>query len=240
MLTLLVLTLAACAMEPDDLSEVDQEPEDFIVDTADGKADGVPATFDANTIVSDPMLTTVDAMSITDVQAFFDESPYSNRSWLASYSESGESAAQMVVDAATLHGVNPLMLIARMQVETSLVSKTTRPTQRMINRALGCGCPDGAACNPAYAGLRKQLDCGARVMRRWYDGSSDGTGLWVRGVAKSTLDPRRVTPTNHATASLYAYTPWVLVNRGGNWLAWNVTRKYVRHAEARGLLTVPD
>ena len=28
----------------------------------------------------------------------------------------------------------------------------------------------------------------------------------------------------------------MLVNRGGNWLVWNVTRKYVRHAIARGLL----
>jgi hypothetical protein len=240
MLTLLALVLSACAMEPDDLSDVDHEAEDFIVDSVDGKADGVPATFDANTIVSDAMLTTVDAMSVTDVQTFFEQSPYANRSWLASYTENGVTAAQMLVDAAALHEINPLMLIARLQVETSLVSKTARPTQRMINRALGCGCPDGAACNPAYAGLRKQLDCGARVMRRWYDGSLDGTGAWKRGVAKSTLDPRRVTPANHATASLYAYTPWVLVNRGGNWLAWNVTRKYARHAEARGLLTVPD
>ncbi len=240
MLTILALLLAACTMGPDDLSDVDQEPDDFVVDTEDGKADGVPATFSANSIVSDKMLTTVDAMSVADVQTFLEKTPYSNRSWLASYSEGGVSAAQMVVDAAVLHKVNPLMLISRMQVETSLVSKTTKPTTKMINRALGCGCPDGAACNPAYAGLKKQLDCGARVMRRWYDGSTNGTGLWVRGVTKSTLDPRRVTPANHATASLYAYTPWVLVGSGGNWLAWNVTRKYVRHAEARGLITVPE
>lgn len=240
MLTILALLLAACTAAPDDLSDVDPEPDDFVVDSEDGKADGVPATFSANTIVSDSMLTTVDAMSVTDVQTFLEQTPYSTRSWLASYTESGVSAAQMVVDAAVLHQVNPLMLIARMQVETSLVSKTTRPTTRMINRALGCGCPDGAACNPAYAGLKKQLDCGARVMRRWYDGSIDGTGEWKRGVAKTTLDPRRVTPANHATASLYAYTPWVLVGSGGNWLAWNVTRKYVRHAEARGLIAVPE
>jgi hypothetical protein len=26
----------------------------------------------------------------------------------------------------------------------------------------------------------------------------------------------------------------VLVGTGGNWLVWNVTRKYVRHAQASG------
>ncbi len=53
---------------------------------------------------------------------------------------------------------------------------------------------------------------------------------------RRTLDPRPITPKNRAPASLYAYTPWVLVNRGGNWLVWSVTRKYVRHAIAKGLL----
>ena len=244
LLPLVALTLSfatACAMEVDDegLGE-HEEVEDFVVDPADGKSDGVPATFDANTIVSDPMLTTATAMTVDDVQAFFEKSPYNNRSWLASYSEDGVSAAELIVRAAVTHDVNPLILIARMQVETSMVSKTVQPTQRTINRALGCGCPDGASCNPAYSGLQKQLDCGARIMRKWYDGSIDGTGAWKRGVSKSTLDPRRVTPANHATASFYAYTPWVLVGRGGCWLAWNVTRKYVRHAEATGLLTVPE
>lgn len=237
---LVVMAVAACAVDTEDGEH--EELEDFVVDPddGDGKADGLPATFSQNTIVTDVLLTTVEAMSADDVQKFFETSPYGTRSWLASYSENGMTAAQIVVQAATTHDVNPLILISRMQVETSLVSKTVKPTQRMINRALGCGCPDGAACNPAYAGLQKQLDCGARTFRRWYDGSVSGSGLWNKGVTKSTLDPRRVTPANHATASFYAYTPWVLVNRGGNWLAWNVTRKYVRHAEAKGLMTLPE
>ena len=47
---------------------------------------------------------------------------------------------------------------------------------------------------------------------------------------------RTVTPANHATASLYAYTPWVLVGRGGNWLVWNISKKYVKYAEDEGLI----
>jgi len=232
---------ASCAVTVDDGSEPEEHEEmaDFDVDPADGKGDGVSATFNQNDIITNDMLTTATAMSVEDVQKFFEVTPYGTRSWLASYSENGLTAAELVVQAAMTYEVNPLILIARMQCETSIVSKTTKPTQHAINRALGCGCPDGMTCNPNYAGLQKQLDCSARVHRKWFDKSIDGTGLWVQGVTKSTLDPKRVTPANHATASLYAYTPWVLVGRGGSWLAWNVTRKYARSAEARGLITLP-
>ena len=123
-----------------------------------------------------------------------------------------------------------------MQVETSLISKTVRPSTSRLDRALGCGCPDGAACASQFRGFAKQLVCGAKTMRRWFDASEDGTGQWRVGTTRKTLDNKSVRPVNHATASLYAYTPWVLVGRGGAWLVWNVTRKYVRHAEAAGYI----
>src|SRR6185369_5171369 len=132
----------------------------FDVDPADAKADGLPTTFDQNLVVTDALLIDSLAMSVDDVQAFFEKNPYGTSSWLAKYRSDGMSAAEMVVEAAVAHEINPLILIARMQVETSLVSKTTAPSERMINRALGCGCPDGGSCNPAYSGLRSQLDCG--------------------------------------------------------------------------------
>jgi hypothetical protein len=225
--------LCACAGDLDDLEH--DEPADFEPVPDDGKADGIPATFDPNNVVADAILTADTAMSVADVQAFFERSPYGNRSWLASFQVGGVSAAELVVAAATEHGINPIILLARMQVEASLVSKTVAPTQYRIDRALGCGCPDGSGCSASYRGFGKQLQCGARILRKWYDGSVAGDGLWVKGKAKNTLDPRRVTPANHATATHYAYTPWVLVGRGGNWLAWNVTRKYLRHARAEGL-----
>ena len=231
----LMVLLAACATETTVDSDHD-EPADFEVDPADAKADGLPTTFDQNMVFTDALLTDSLAMSVDDVQAFFENNAYGTRSWLASYQADGMSAAEMVVEAAVAHEINPIVLIARMQVETSLVSKTTTPSERMINRALGCGCPDGGTCNPAYSGLRSQLDCGANTLRRWYEASIDGSGEWLRGKTGRTLDKRAVTPGSHATATFYAYTPWVLVGSGGTWLAWNVTRKYVRHATATNLI----
>jgi len=230
--TALIVLLAACAVAPGD----HEEEADFVVDPDDGKNDGVPATFDMNEVVDDALLTDAYAMTVGDVQSFFDKNPYGTRSWLAGYSVEGVSAAQMVVDAAQARGVNPIVLLSRMQVETSIVSKTYAPSQRTIDRALGCGCPDGGSCSSSYSGLRAQLDCGAYTMRRWYEASIDGSGQWREGTPRSTLDEKRVTPANDATASFYAYTPWVLVGSGGTWLAWNVTRKYVRYAQSSYLI----
>lgn len=221
----------------DEMDDVVHDESDFVVDPDDGKGDGVAAVFDMNNVLTDRLLEDSTSISVDEMQAFFEQTPYGTRSWLASHTVNGIPASQLVIDAALAENIHPLVLVARMQTETSLVSKTSKPTQRMIDRALGCGCSDGGTCSSTYKGLDKQLLCGAATLRRWYDASIDGSGQWRRGVSRRTLDPKTVTPQTHATATLYAYTPWVLVGRGGTWLAWNVTRKYVRHAEAQDWIT---
>jgi hypothetical protein len=231
LMVLLALVVVGCAAE---MVGAEEDGSAFDFDDGDGKSDG--ASFSQNNILDDALFTNAAAMSADDVQAFFESSPYNNRSWLADYSVNGVSAAQLVVDAANEFQIHPLMLLARMQVEASLIAKTVKPSQTRIDKALGCGCPDGGGCSSSYRGFGPQMQCGANILRRWFDASIDGSGQWQLGVPRKTLDPKTVTPANHATASLYAYTPWVLVGSGGNWLVWNVTRKYVRHAEANGLV----
>lgn len=235
-LLFLLVFLGACMTG--DLEDGHDEPSDFdpVPEFGDGKADSVSATFVANNVLSDALFTDSTSFTVAEMQEFLENTPYGTRSWLASHQVNGVSAAQMIVDAATERHINPLLLLTRMQVEAGLVSKTVTPSKTRINTALGCGCPDGSSCHPDYRGLAAQLDCGAVVLRKWYDGSVDGSGHWERGVTRKTLDPKSITPANHATASLYAYTPWVLYGEGGNWLVWNVTRRYVRHAVTEGYI----
>ncbi len=235
------MVLSGCT---DDGAYVDHDEElDFedVPTPGDGKADvsGLPATFDRHLIMDDDQFTNTAAIDAAGLQQFFEDSPYGNRSWLASHTVSGMSAAEAIVGAAQEAGLNPLMMVARMQVEKSLVSKSTRPSQRSIDYAFGCGCPDNRPCNTAFKGLDKQVKCAADTLKKWYERSIAGDGLWVLGRAKRTLDPLSVTPRSHATASLYAYTPWVLVGRGGNWLTWNVLRRYAVSLDERGLLSPP-
>ncbi|MCX5744247.1 MAG: hypothetical protein NT062_17295 [Proteobacteria bacterium] len=181
------------------------------LEPGDGKADGLDS-FNMNDVYDDAFLTDANAIDVTNLQAFFETTPYGNRSWLADATINGVTAAEAIVAAAQAESINPLVLVARM-------------------------CPDGGGCSASYRGLDKQFACAAQVLRKWYDASIDGTGQYRMGHSTRTLDPKTVTPKNHATASLYAYTPWVLVGSGGTWLVWNVTKKYVRYATAAGLLT---
>ena len=235
--TAIAITACAPAAPADPYADHD-EPSDFDPVPGDGKADGLDA-FNMNNVYADDFLTNVDAIDVASLQAFFEHDPYGGRSWLADVEVDGVSAAQAIVDAARDQGINPIVLVARMQVESSLVSKTSAPSKSRQDHALGCGCPDGGGCSSSYRGLGKQFSCAATVLRKWYDASIDGTGEYRKGHATRTLDPKTVTPQTHATATLYAYTPWVLVGTGGTWLVWNVTRKYVRFAIDQGLMAQP-
>jgi hypothetical protein len=233
----LLVVMAACAPSAIDGPYVDHEEASDFDDVGAGgaelKADGPAASFAPSDVMSDAFFTDVDYIDADGLQAFFERSPY-GQSWLAGATVGGRRAADAIVDASRAKGINPLVMVARMQVEASLVSPASRPAQWKIDQAFGCGCPDGAACAPQYKGLDKQVACAADTLRRWYDASARGNGIFNKGRGKRSLDGYLIVPANHATASLYAYTPWVLVGSGGNWLVWNVTRRFAVHAEARG------
>ncbi len=220
--------------DPADFEEVEWTP-------AGGKGDfsGVPVTFNRHSIMTDTVLLAADAVDANAVQAFLERSPYGTRSWLADHKVETKRFADILVEESRAGGIDPVVLLARMQVESSLVSKTVKPSNSTIAKALGCGCPDYRPCSRAYAGMQSQLRCAVEVLNEQLAGSRDGTGQWRLNRARRTLDPISVTPTSHATAALYAYTPWVLTNRGGNWLVWNVTRKYLKHFDEAGTLRLP-
>jgi PAS domain-containing protein len=204
-----------------------------------GKADGLPARFDPQFIMSDAFFIAHDAVSASAIQSFFEATPYGQRSWLADERIGDHSAAEAFVNAAKVAGVNPIVLLARTQVEMSLISKA-RPSQRRLDFAFGCGCPDGRACYEQFRGLERQLECAGETLRTLYDGSVSGEGVWRAGKARKTLDPTTITPVNHATAALYGYTPWVLPRRGGNWLVWNITNKFADAFDAFDQLQIGD
>jgi len=239
---ILLAALTGCMIgeEPGGVGDpADFEVVDWAPDGGKGDFTGVPETFDRHSIMTDAVLLAANAVDAAAVQAFLVDSPYGTRSWLADYTINGRQFADVLVEESRAGGIDPVVLLARMQVESSLVSKTVRPGTTTINHALGCGCPDSSACSRAFAGLQSQLRCATEVLNTQLGQSRDGSGQWRIASPRKTLDPLSVTPRTHATAALYAYTPWVLVGRGGNWLVWNVTRKYLKHFDEAGTLHLP-
>ena len=221
----------------------DGEPSDFdpvAWSGGDGKADssGVPAVFDRNNIMDDSVFTAAQAVNGNAVQAFLEASPY-GKSWLATATLDGMRFSDDLIAIATAQNIDPIVLLARMQVESSLVSATTTPSQSRIDAALGCGCPDASACSDQYSGLSRQLRCAAEVLSSKFAESQSDSGLWNKGKTRNTDDPLAVTPGSNATAALYAYTPWVLLNTGGNWLVWNVSRRFLKAFDDAGALNLP-
>lgn len=249
LLTLLPLALAACADEPPPPSggaadgyAGHGEPADFVPTVVTkSEALGVPGNFDGHTVMDDAFLGAADAITEAQLQAFLERTPYGNRSWIADATvPDGRRAAAAIIAACREFDINPIAVLARMQVEQRAISTSSPISTKARDYTLGCGCPDNRPCNTAYKGLYKQVQCGAQTMRNRYADSEAGTGQWRRGHGKRTLDGYDITPTNHATASMYAYTPWrgSTSNKIGNWLVWNVTLKFARHFADAGV-TLP-
>ena len=231
-LAAVTLTLLTCAgiTAACSASESIHDPSDFDDVDTDGKADGSFSNFDRHRLVSDAAFFDLAAVTVADVQTFLEETPYDKRSFLADLRlPSGELVATRIVEAAQTRGLNPIVLLATMQKEAGLISRSVRPSDHRVNFAFGCGCSDGNSCSPAFRGLDKQLECAADQLAEYNaDLVEKGSTIsgWAVGMSKKSLEGTSVVPANRATAALYTYTPWVLRGTGGNWLFWNLWRRY--------------
>jgi hypothetical protein len=188
--------------------------------------------FDPNDLLSDAAFRDSGALGVADLETFLRRSPHGRPSALAGYSgPDGRSVAEILVAEARRFGVNPLVLLAKLQVEQSLVSRRQAP-ERALERALGCGCPDGGQCRVSSQGLHRQIRCAAQHLASYFREVTERGAtrtLWRIGSARSAVGGEVVAPANGATASLYTYTPFVLVGRGGNWLLHEVLRRYAHY-----------
>jgi len=230
---------AGCAAADPDKAPYDENP--LMNDAALG-------SFERNTVIEDEAMLDVNALTAADVDAFLAK-PYpeyhDEGSCLSRMKFSGKSAGTAIVDAAKKHGLNPLFLLTHLQKESSLIGNTEQTcSQRRLDEAFGCGCPDGGGCDASYAGFEKQLDCAGKLTRLYLeDLATKGYTIsdWRVGEAKSTLDGYSVTPAGRAAAVLYTYTPWVGDRSAdgidppfGNYLFWKVWGGYAKRLGYEG------
>jgi hypothetical protein len=219
---LAVLALAwACSSDPE--STVLQQQD---LDLPDGGA-----TFDKNNLIDTPSFVDYQALDSVQIQQFLKKTPYDRPSFLSTYQSNGDRAADAIAKSARTYRINPIVLLVRLQMTQGLIGTREYPipTDR-VEYVFRCGCTATKKCDPALAGLDRQLDCLARAFREALDAvSANGStaGGWAPDKQGITLDGEKVTPANEATAALYQILPFVGdANKSANWLFWNIYQNY--------------
>lgn len=134
------------------------------------------AAFNANNIIDDSVFDNYNSMNAQQIDAFlnnnFPSSCISTRNGFtapaltgynpsAGYTYGGNvSAGQVIAAAAQAYKINPQVIIATLEKESSVVSGTASYHCQYINTSMGYDCPDNGACprNPATeSGFSKQI-----------------------------------------------------------------------------------
>ncbi|MCY1000846.1 hypothetical protein OWM54_27215 [Myxococcus sp. MISCRS1] len=187
---------------------VEEEQDEFVDELTGQVLQRATVKYDMHRLLEDDNLLGHQWITTEQVQAFLTQ----QGSYLATYRDpafSNKTAAALIVERSKAFGISPLYMLARIQVESSLVQSGT---SNNLSKATGCGCPDSSGCDAQYVGFGKQIDCSAKKLRGYFTDLDAGRATvsgWKVGTTKATLDPCSVKPTNKATAALYTYTPWV-------------------------------
>ncbi len=156
------------------------------------------ADFSHNLITDDATFNNTGSMSISSINSFLNQFPSScispNNGFSspdptgynpsAGYTYGGNvSGGQVIYDAAQAYGLNPQVLIATLQKESSVVTGDASYHCTYINTAMGYGCPDSGSCptNPAtMSGFSKQIIHAAWLFKFGQQRSLGNTGWNVQ------------------------------------------------------------
>lgn len=210
-----------------------------------------------NNLISDDDFISINQLSESNIQSFLTQ----KGSFLKDYSEGSRSAARIIWDAchgnspdsvgslagividSTTGTVNPWVVLATLQKEQSLITSTTY-NQSKLDYAMGYGCLESGAWNPAYKGFAKQIDWAAWQLRyNFHRSEPERTTLpnykvgQMMTFSNAGYSNIAVTFENRATASLYRYTPHVF---NGNYNFWKFYDTYSSQPvpEPSGLLVL--
>jgi peptidoglycan hydrolase CwlO-like protein len=159
---------------------------------------GPPVPFPPGTVITDANYLASGSMSAEAIQVFLNAQTGALKSYVGpDHNGVRKTAAQMIAEACAAHGVSPKVVLATLQKEQSLISRSS-PSQYAMDWAMGCGKAESYTI-ASYQGFGMQIWQGARVLIKNRSGWHAGSMLPIDGTA--------VYPSNASTYSLYRYTP---------------------------------
>ncbi|MCX6706738.1 MAG: hypothetical protein NT001_01200, partial [Candidatus Woesearchaeota archaeon] len=182
-------------------------------------------------LIADTDFTDVNAAKPEQIQAFFDKMGSAVKDPV-----DGVLLSQAIYDAGQKYQISPIVLLATLQKEQSLLTQKSL-TQRQKDYAAGCGCPDTSSCNEKYKGFQNQMECMAAILKKHYDAGAKldypytFKGLNYDNKKCSNGQPTELDIKNAATYSLYKYTPhtydYCLSTKGG--ANFNFRNLYIKY-----------
>ncbi len=165
--------------------------------------------------------------------------------WNSAWGPAQIPASQALYMSAQQWGLNPEVMIATLQKENTLITRTDCPGWR-YNSAMGYDCSEGGGCPayPTHAGFSRQVLWGGWQLKfnkersigntAWDGDDSLGySGFMTRGTYKrcgsctatfydgyANIDGNQVFMENGTTASLYTYTPHLGNSTPPNFEQW--------------------
>ncbi len=124
---------------------------------------------------------------------------------------SGQTAAEVIYEAAKDYEINPQVIIVLLEKEQGLITDSY-PNSYNYRAATGYGCPDTAACDTKYYGFKNQVRNAAAMFRSVLDGGwsnyPSGRTNYVQYHPNKDCGGTNVYIENRATSALYRYTPY--------------------------------
>jgi uncharacterized protein with LGFP repeats len=193
--------------------------------------------FDPGNIISDEVFFDGRSMSAAEVQAFLETKAPTCKpgadgtpciktyrqntpampatAFCAAYPGAGnERAADIIAAVGRACSVNPRVLMVLLQKEQSLITNTGSSLYRdRYVKATGFGCPDTAACNPAFGGFFYQVYNAARAFQNYRINAKNyryraGIVNQIQFNPDAGCGSAGVYLANQATTGLYVYTPY--------------------------------
>ena len=123
----------------------------------------------------------------------------------------GETAAHIIYETAKDYKINPQVLMVLIEKEQGLISDTWPNVNFQYRSATGYGCPDTAACDAKFYGLKNQIRKAAELFNSVLSGGWTNYPLgWnnIRYSPDPSCGSSKVFVENLATSALYRYTPY--------------------------------
>jgi hypothetical protein len=151
-------------------------------------------------------------MSADTIQAFLNNQSGPLKSYSGpDHNGNTRTAAQMIAEASAAFGVSPKVVLATLQKEQSLLTKSGG--QNAMDWAMGCGKTDSVTYTQ-YKGFGNQIWGGAQKL-------ISNRSYWRPGISLS-IDGTTVYPKNASTHAQYRYTP----HFGGVTSFWRIYWRY--------------